>query len=259
MANFGNSIRSGMALATSTVAAGAAQMNNLFRALGQQIVVTAGQSMAQFATAVTAGMARAVAAVVAGVRAMTAALQAGSGQFFSVGVQMMNGLRGGIWSQAGSVAAAAAAVVRGAIAAARAAANTHSPSHGSFMEIGSLLGEGLAIGMESSAPRVADAASKMVDAATTTADKIASAFSGDQWASDFNSKIEHSFADMSNTMSNKDVVGQLRSMNGSASQGTVLMSSMIAVLQAILAQGQGGSNVVASTSSSRRMSELGAF
>jgi hypothetical protein len=258
MANFGNSIRSGMALATSTVAAGAAQMNNLFRALGQQIVVTAGQSMAQFATAVTAGMARAVAAVVAGVRAMTAALQAGSGQFFSVGVQMMNGLRGGILSQAGSVAAAAAAVVRGAIAAARAAANTHSPSR-VFMEIGSFMGEGLAIGMESSAPRVADAASKMVDAATTTADKIAQAFSGDQWANDFNSKIEHSFADMSNTMSNKDVVGQLRSMNGSASQGTVLMSSMIAVLQAILAQGQGGSNVIAATSSSRRAAELGAF
>jgi hypothetical protein len=258
MANFGNSIRSGMALATSTVAAGAAQMNNLFRALGQQIVVTAGQSMAQFATAVTAGMARAVAAVVAGVRAMTAALQAGSGQFFSVGVQMMNGLRGGILSQAGSVAAAAAAVVRGAIAAARAAANTHSPSR-VFMEIGSFMGEGLAIGMESSAPRVEAAAGKMVDAATTTADKIAAAFSGDQWASDFNSKIEHSFADMSNTMSNKDVVGQLRSMNGSASQGTVLMSSMIAVLQAILAQGQGGSNVIAATSSSRRAAELGAF
>jgi len=257
MAGFGNAIRAGMTDATASVNAGATAMQTRFTQLGTQIALTATQSMLLFANAVRIGMNQSVAAVTAGVAAMLGALRAGSGQFFSVGVQMMSGLRSGILSQAGSIAAAAAAVVAGAIAAARAAANVHSPSR-VFVEIGSFMGEGLAVGMESMAPRVARAADEMVSAATDTADKISAAFSGSQLSSDLSAKIEHSFGDANSTISTKDVVGQLRKLNGNVDQSSYL-SAIVTLLQAIVAQGSGSGNAAMGAQSSRQAAELGAF
>jgi hypothetical protein len=258
MAGFGNSIRAGMAAAGAAVAAGTAQMIAQFTQLAQQIVVTATTSMAAFGNAVRAGMALATSAVAAGVAAMVGALRAGAGQFNAVGVQMMNGLRAGILSQAGSIAAAAAQVVRGAVAAARAAAAVKSPSR-IFMEIGSFMGEGMAIGMEGSAPRVAQAAKEMTTAALNSADKITSAFSGDQWASDFSAKVEQSFGDLDPTMSNRDVVGAIKRQSGDLDSSAQL-TTMIAILGAMLTELRGGGgNAAAGAQGSRRTAELGAF
>jgi hypothetical protein len=169
----------------------------------------------------------------------------------------MGGLRQGILSQAGSIAAAAAQVVSQAIAAARAAAQVRSPSR-VFMEIGAYMGEGLALGMESAEGRVAAAADRMASAAVGAVDQMQAALSDSDWADSFSTRVEHSFADAASTTSTKDVVGQLRALNGNVDQSSHL-TSIIALLQILVAQGTGSSGAALGAQSSRRAAELGAF
>jgi hypothetical protein len=257
MTGFGTAIQAGMAQAQNTINAATQDMLAKIQNLGTQMATIATQSMLLFANGVRVGMNQSVAAVQDGVNRMIAALRSGTGQFNGIGVQMMQGLRAGILSQAGSIAAAAASVVSGAIAAARAAANVHSPSR-VFMEIGSFMAEGLAVGMESAAPRVVKAADTMVGAAVDTADKISAAFSGDSFGSDLSAKIEHSFGDVSSTVSTKDVVGQLRKLNGTADQSSYL-AAIVSLLQLIAAQNNGSGSAAAGAQFSRASAELGAF
>lgn len=74
-----------------------------------------------------------------------------------VGVNMAAGLAGGITANGGLVAGAAGGAVGMGIAAARAAARVESPSK-VMMEIGAFMSEGLALGIEGGAQRVAAAA-----------------------------------------------------------------------------------------------------
>jgi hypothetical protein len=189
---------------------------------------------------------------------MIGTLRNSVGQFRGIGVQMMDGLKSGIQSQASGIAAAAAGVVSAAIAAARAAANVHSPSR-VFMQIGEFMGEGLALGMDSTAHVVARSAADMVNSAVGAADKISEAFAGDQWAQDFSAKVEQSFGELDPTVSNKDVVGAIRRQSGDLDSSAQL-STMIAILSAMLATLRSGSQSVAQgAQDSRTRAELGAF
>jgi hypothetical protein len=60
------------------------------------------------------------------------------------------------------------------------------------------------------------------------------------------------------SLSTKDVVGQLRKLNGNVDQSGYL-SAIVALLQAIYAQNQGGTGAALGAQSSRRAAELGAF
>jgi hypothetical protein len=241
-------IGSGIGRAVSLVNTGLSQLVGLWRSNWSTVIgiVTAGASqvVAQFTSMVSRGL--------AALRTMVSGAAA-------VGSAIISGLVGAISAGAGRVISALRSLAERALAAARSALSIGSPSK-AFYELGTFVAEGLALGMESGVSRVSAAAEEMTDAAFGAADKIADAFSGDRWAADFSSKVEHSFGEIGAGLSNKDVVGQLRNMNGTASQSTMLMSTMIAVLQAILAQGQGSSGGVAlGAAASRQRGELGAF
>jgi hypothetical protein len=240
-------IGSGIGRAVSLVNTGLSQLVGLWRSNWSTVIgiVTAGASqvVAQFTSMVSRGL--------AALRTMVSGAAA-------VGSAIISGLVGAISAGAGRVISALRSLAERALAAARSALSIGSPSK-AFYELGTFVAEGLALGMESGVSRVSAAAEEMTDAAFGAADKIADAFSGDRWAADFSSKVEHSFGEIGAGLSNKDVVGQLRNMNGTASQSTMLMSTMIAVLQAILAQGQGSGGVALGAAASRQRGELGAF
>jgi hypothetical protein len=198
----------------------------------------------QMVQAWNGGMQQVVGAVRNGLNSAVAAARGFVGQFGSVGRLLMEGLRTGIMAMAGLIASAAAAVVRGALAAARAAGIVKSPSK-AFMEIGAYFGEGMAIGIEQSADRVARAAADMVNSAVGAADKMSGAFAGDQWASDFSAKVEQSFGELDPTMSNKDVVGQLRALRGDVgmTSGDAAIVAQLKVLIAVLGARGGATGV----------------
>ena len=159
--------------------------------------------------------------------------------------------------KAGSIAAAAAQVVSQAIAAARAAAQVRSPSR-VFMGIGLNMGAGLALGMEKSGPRVERAADTMISSVAGIADQMTSTFSDAKWASDFGAKVENSLGDTVVEASDKDVVGQLRALNGNVDQSTyfaTLIAEVRALRQAV--PSSGSATGVAATA--RTAAALGAF
>ena len=126
-----------------------------------------------------------------------------------------------------------------------------------FAEIGAFMGDGLAIGLEDATPRVSAAADRLANAAVDSADRITAAFSSDRWATDVNSRIEHSFGDVSSSLSNRDIVGAIRRQSGDLDQSATL-GAILTVLQAIYDQ-SGGGNAALGAQSSRRFAELGAF
>jgi hypothetical protein len=243
----GGAVGAGIARAVSLVSAGLSQLVAVWRANWSALIA----ATVQGANQVVAQFMNLVARALAALRTMIAGAAA-------VGGAIIRALAGAISSGASTVISAASALARRVLDTWKRNLGINSPSK-EFMKLGGFMIDGLVIGIESGAPRVNTAVESLADSAITTADKIAEAFSGDSWAADFNSKIEHSFGEMSAGLSNKDVVGQLRNMNGTASQSTMLMSTMIAVLQAILAQGQGGGGVALGAQASRQQSELGAF
>lgn len=249
-------VSGGMAAVLGAVTSALGAILGFWRTNWQTMITVVRTMMDSMGTAVRVGMDIVKGAVTGGIVGAVSAARAHIGDFRAVGTALMDGLKAGITAAAGAIASAAAAVVRGALAAARAAGIVKSPSK-AMMEIGGYLGEGLAIGLEDSAPRVAAAADKLASAAVDTADKITAAFSGDSLGADLSAKVEHSFSDAASNVSTKDVVGQLRALNGNVDQSSYL-SAIIALLQAIASQGQGG-NAAMGAQTSRRYAELGAF
>jgi hypothetical protein len=228
------------------------------RTESQQMVQAMDQAMTQITASIDRGMTAAVAAVSRGVTRMMGPLNNSIGQFRQAGVNMAQALADGLNSRAGAVEGAARRLATAAAAATRAAAGIRSPSK-VFTEIGNQLGEGLALGMDRSASVVARSADRMISSVELSADKITEAFSGDQWATEFNSKIEHSFSELNPSMSNKDVVGAIRRQSGDLDQGPTL-SAILATLQAMLvAQQTGGGGAALGAQRSRAAAELGAF
>jgi hypothetical protein len=126
------------------------------------------------------------------------------------------------------------------------------------MQIGSYMGEGLALGMEKSGPRVERAADTMISSVAGIADQMTTTFSDAQWAADFGAKVENSLGDTSVDLSNADVVGAIRRQSGDLDQSATL-GSILVVLQAMYAQSKQGSGVALGAQGSRARAELGAF
>lgn len=129
--------------------------------------------MNRVAEAVTTGALASVKAVGdAGVQ-MVQALAAVIPSFAQAGVEMMNGLAGGIQAGGASAIAAAGAVARQALATAKSELGIKSPSR-KFMEVGDQSMKGLAIGMEGGFEPVLkqakDLAGKIADAFSTGID-----------------------------------------------------------------------------------------
>ena len=256
MAGFGAAIQVGMNTAVATVVAGAARITTSVTTLGTTITTSITTAMNAFRVAVSSGMTAAQTAVTSGVTGMISRLRGAVGQFQAIGMQMMQGLRAGILSQAGSIAAAAAQVVSRAVAAARAAAVVRSPSR-VFMQIGTYMGEGLALGMEKSGPRVERAADTMISSVAGIADQMTSTFSDAKWASDFGAKVENSLGDTVVEASDKDVVGQLRALNGNVDQSPYF-ATLIAEVRA-LRQAVQTSSATGVAATARTAAALGAF
>jgi hypothetical protein len=257
MNGLGQEVTNGMTTITNSFRDGFASIGSAIPGMMAGIKSGVTASMVGINQAVATGMVTAGGTLRAGVDSMVRTVSAASGPMRTAGALMMGGLRQGILSQAGSIAAAAAQVVSQAIAAARAAAQVRSPSR-VFMEIGAYMGEGLALGMESAEGRVAAAADRMASAAVGAVDQMQAALSDSDWADSFSTRVEHSFADAASTTSTKDVVGQLRALNGNVDQSSHL-TSIIALLQILVAQGTGSSGAALGAQSSRRAAELGAF
>lgn len=82
---------------------------------------------------------------------------------YSIGANIASGVENGIMDGSGAVAGAAAGMVAGAIAAANAAAgNPHSPAPATI-PLGMALGQGMAVGVDQSAPLGAQAANNWID------------------------------------------------------------------------------------------------
>lgn len=261
-------VSAGAAAVSAVVSAGWNAVSSVTASAWNSIRSVISSAWASIQSVVSSGMAAirnvvasGVAAIVAAFRSLAsqaiAALQSMVSQAASVGRAVISGLLNGLRSGAGAVIGYLRDLASRALAAAKSALGIASPSR-EFMKLGVFIAEGLAVGMESSAPRVADAAEKMANAAIDSADRITAAFSGDQWATDFNAKIEASFGDAEASLSTKDVVGQLRKLNGNVDQSGYL-SAIVALLQAIYAQNQGGTGAALGAQSSRRAAELGAF
>jgi hypothetical protein len=128
-----------------------------------------------------------------------------------------------------------------------------------FAEIGDQMGAGLAVGLDQSAPRVAQAAQGLVSDVAGSFDDIVSQITDADWASKFSNNVETSLGNTQIDTSNRDLLGQQRIANGELSQSTVLLSVIVAELRALRAQAGKGDSAVGATASSRRLAELGAF
>lgn len=120
-----------------------------------------------------AGMVGAAASATdAAIGTVSARAGAGSSAGYSVGFAIGTGMQSGINAVGAQVGAAAAAMVQQAIAAARAAAQTGSPSK-LFAALGEDMGEGVVVGLASTADTVAKASAEIVSAAAATAEQQA--------------------------------------------------------------------------------------
>ena len=128
-------------------------------------VVSAVRSgMARAAAAARAGGAQISAAVRSALNQAVAAARSAAGAMQAAGVMIGAGLAAGIRSQIGAVAAAANELVAQANRAARAAAQIHSPSR-LFAEVGSFIGQGMAVGMDSTRGLISQSSRAMINSA----------------------------------------------------------------------------------------------
>ena len=132
-------------------------------------------NMSGVVSAVRSGMSRAAAAARAGGAQISAAVRSALNQAIAVarsaagamqaaGAMIGAGLAAGIRSQIGAVAAAANELVAQANRAARAAAQIHSPSR-LFAEVGSFIGQGMAVGMDSTRGLISQSSRAMINSA----------------------------------------------------------------------------------------------
>ncbi|MBA2915523.1 tape measure protein [Lactobacillus crispatus] len=128
-------------------------------------VVSAVRSgMNRAAAAARAGGAQISAAVRSALNQAVAAARSAAGAMQAAGVMIGAGLAAGIRSQIGAVAAAANELVAQANRAARAAAQIHSPSR-LFAEVGSFIGQGMAVGMDSTRGLISQSSKAMINSA----------------------------------------------------------------------------------------------
>ena len=128
-------------------------------------VVSAVRSgMARAAAAARAGGAQISAAVRSALNQAVAAARSAAGAMQAAGAMIGAGLAAGIRSQIGAVAAAANELVAQANRAARAAAQIHSPSR-LFAEVGSFIGQGMAVGMDSTRGLISQSSRAMINSA----------------------------------------------------------------------------------------------
>lgn len=128
-------------------------------------VVSAVRSgMSRAASAARAGGAQISSAVRSALNQAIAAARSAAGAMQSAGAMIGAGLAAGIRSQIGAVAAAANELVAQANRAARAAAQIHSPSR-LFAEVGSFIGQGMAVGMDSTRGLISQSSRAMINSA----------------------------------------------------------------------------------------------
>lgn len=128
-------------------------------------VVSAVRSgMSSAAAAARAGGAQISAAVRSALNQAIAAARSAAGAMQAAGAMIGAGLAAGIRSQIGAVAAAANELVAQANRAARAAAQIHSPSR-LFAEVGSFIGQGMAVGMDSTRGLISQSSKAMINSA----------------------------------------------------------------------------------------------
>lgn len=128
-------------------------------------VVSAVRSgMSRAASAAKAGGAQISAAVRSALNQAVAAARSAAGAMQAAGAMIGAGLAAGIRSQIGAVAAAANELVAQANRAARAAAQIHSPSR-LFAEVGSFIGQGMAVGMDSTRGLISQSSRAMINSA----------------------------------------------------------------------------------------------
>ena len=128
-------------------------------------VVSAVRSgMSRAAAAARAGGAQISAAVRSALNQAIAAARSAAGSMQAAGAMIGAGLAAGIRSQIGAVAAAANELVAQANRAARAAAQIHSPSR-LFAEVGSFIGQGMAVGMDSTRGLISQSSRAMINSA----------------------------------------------------------------------------------------------
>ena len=128
-------------------------------------VVSAVRSgMARAAATARAGGAQISAAVRSALNQAVAAARSAAGAMQAAGAMIGAGLAAGIRSQIGAVAAAANELVAQANRAARAAAQIHSPSR-LFAEVGSFIGQGMAVGMDSTRGLISQSSRAMINSA----------------------------------------------------------------------------------------------
>lgn len=128
-------------------------------------VVSAVRSgMSRAASAARAGGAQISAAVRSALNQAVAAARSAAGAMQAAGAMIGAGLAAGIRSQVGAVAAAANELVAQANRAARAAAQIHSPSR-LFAEVGSFIGQGMAVGMDSTRGLISQSSRAMINSA----------------------------------------------------------------------------------------------
>ena len=128
-------------------------------------VVSAVRSgMSRAASAARAGGAQISAAVRSALNQAIAAARSAAGAMQAAGAMIGAGLAAGIRSQIGAVAAAANELVAQANRAARAAAQIHSPSR-LFAEVGSFIGQGMAVGMDSTRGLISQSSRAMINSA----------------------------------------------------------------------------------------------
>lgn len=128
-------------------------------------VVSAVRSgMSRAASAARAGGAQISSAVRSALNQAIAAARSAAGAMQAAGAMIGAGLAAGIRSQIGAVAAAANELVAQANRAARAAAQIHSPSR-LFAEVGSFIGQGMAVGMDSTRGLISQSSRAMINSA----------------------------------------------------------------------------------------------
>jgi hypothetical protein len=170
---------------------------------GAQMTATIRQVMTDFQVAVNTGMINARRSITVGIAGMVAAANAGVGPMRAAGANMGQALADGLNSKVGAVQAAANRLAQAAAAATRAAAGIRSPSR-VFMNLGDLMGQGLAVGLENSEPHLIKAARSITDTLTSEFAKVDTNLDLDpgldKWATTLDSGVARSMAETSPAM-----------------------------------------------------------
>ena len=168
-------ISGALAIVSSVISAALGLIRSVFSSAWNGLVGLVSGAWSGITSAISSGVSSAVSFVSSLPGKILSALSSLGSLLVSVGSNMMQGLIDGAKSMAGKIASAVLAPIKDAVDGVKSFLGIHSPSR-LFRAIGVFTGEGMALGLEDSAGRVARASDALIPAVPTMTAPAAETF-----------------------------------------------------------------------------------